>query len=85
MKTSLVPLVKKHKYSVRLFAEVVAYRIPLPVTKVIAYTNDIYPICPRCEVSLEREYMSFCDRCGQKLNWDYFDHAKVVSPKYKKE
>ena len=85
MKTSLVPLVKKHKYSIRLFAEVVAYRIPLPVTKVIAYTNDIYPICPRCEVSLEREYMSFCDRCGQKLNWDYFDHAKVVSPKYKKE
>ena len=26
-----------------------------------------------------------CDRCGQKLNWDFFDHAKVISQKYKKE
>ena len=85
MKSNLVPLAKKRKYSMRLFTEAVTYRVPLPVIKVIAYTNDVYPICPRCDVSLEREYMSFCDRCGQKLNWDFFDYAKVVSPKYKKE
>lgn len=85
MKSDLVPLAKRRKYSLRLFTEAVTYRVPLPVTKVIAYANDIYPICPRCEVSLEREYMSFCDRCGQKLGWDFFDHAKIIRPDYKKE
>lgn len=85
MKSSLVPLAKKRKHSVRLFTEVVTYRVPLPVTKVIAYTHSVFPICPRCDLSLEREYMSFCDRCGQKLNWDFFDHAKVIRPNYKKE
>ena len=85
MKSNLVPLAKKRNYSVRLFTEVITYRVPMHVTKVIAYTNSVYPICPRCEVSLEREYMSFCDRCGQKLNWDFFDHAKIIRPDYKKE
>lgn len=28
-----------------------------------------YPMCPRCRVTLEREYQNFCDRCGQKLKW----------------
>lgn len=85
MKSNLTSLTKKRKYSVSLFMEVVTYRVPLSVTKVIAYTNDSYPICPRCNLSLEREYMSFCDRCGQKLNWDFFGYAKVIHPTYKKE
>lgn len=84
MKSNLAPSVKKHKYPVRLLVDAVTYRVPLPVTKVIAYTNTTYPICPRCALSLEREYMSFCDRCGQKLNWDLFEHAKIICPDYKK-
>jgi len=85
MKSSLVPLEKKRKHSIRLFTDAVSYRIPLPVTKVIAYSKTTYPICPRCTVSLDREYMSFCDRCGQKLNWDLFEYAKVIYPDHKKE
>lgn len=85
MKNHLVPLAKKRKDSIRPFAEAVTYRVPLPVTKAIACANDTFPVCPRCDLSLEREYMSFCDRCGQKLNWDFFDHAKVIRPNYKKE
>lgn len=30
--------------------------------------ND-HPICPRCGIMLEREWMKFCDNCGQKLDW----------------
>ena len=58
----------------------VSYRTALPVTKVILYSNDkfCYPMCPRCKISMDRDYMSFCDHCGQKLNWDYVDHAEII-------
>ena len=85
MKSNLIIPTTKSKYSIRLFMDAVSYRIPLSVTKVIAYANTTYPVCPRCAVSLDREYMSFCDRCGQKLNWDLFKHAKVIHVVYKKE
>ena len=55
------------------------YRIPLPVRKVLLLVNgDSYPICPRCDRALDREYMNFCDNCGQRLEWSYFDFASVV-------
>jgi len=56
-----------------------AYRIPLPVRKVVVYPiGGKYPICPRCDMPIDREYMTFCDRCGQMLNWSIFDFAVVV-------
>lgn len=49
-----------------------SYRVPLPVKDVRTFANgNSYPICPRCAGTLEREYMCFCDRCGQKLNWKF--------------
>ena len=85
MNSDLPSLAAKSKHSIRIFADAISYRIPLPVTKVVAYSKTTYPICPRCTVSLEWEYISFCDRCGQNLNWDLFEHAKVINPDYKKE
>lgn len=85
MKNNLVTPVAKTRHSMRLFTDAVSYRIPLPVTRVIAYYKTTYPICPRCAVSLDREYMSFCDRCGQKLNWDLFEYAKVTYLNHKKD
>ena len=85
MKSNMETPATRAKPSMRLFMDAVTYRVPFPITKVIACANTTYPICPRCAVSLEREYMSFCDRCGQKLNWDMFEHAKVIHPVYKKE
>lgn len=85
MKSNLPTLTTKSKHSIRIFANAVSYRIPFPVTKVIEFPNTTYPICPRCTISLEREYMAFCDRCGQKLNWDFLDHAEVIYPGNKKE
>ena len=85
MKNNLVTPSAKPRHSIRLFMDAVSYRIPLPVTKVIAYSNSTYPICPRCTISLEREYQAFCDRCGQKLNWNLLENTKVIYPANKKE
>lgn len=52
----------------------ISYRLSLMVTEIIIYADGYtYPVCPRCKNTLEREYQSYCDRCGQKLNWDNFD------------
>ena len=59
--------------------EEAAYRLPLTVQKILVFPNgDSYPVCPKCDVTLEREYMNFCDRCGQKLDWKEFGRAEVV-------
>ena len=58
----------------------VQYRIPLPVREILQLPNGTcYPICPRCNMTIEREYMCFCDRCGQKLSWERIDFARIVN------
>ena len=57
----------------------ILYRLPLPVTAVLMLNHgDTFPICPRCDRTLDREYMNYCDRCGQHLGWDLFHLARVV-------
>ena len=60
-----------------------SYRIAMPVTSILklplcgdGFTT--FPICPRCNSTMEWEYQAFCDRCGQKLDWADFRHAKVI-------
>ena len=59
-----------------------SYRDPMPVTAVRYYSSCpemfSYPICPRCKQPMEREYQSFCDHCGQKLDWSQLSKAVVV-------
>lgn len=60
--------------------EALSFREPRRVEKIIRLANgDCFPLCPRCQVSMEREYVKFCDRCGQKLSWTGFRKAKVIS------
>lgn len=42
--------------------------------------NCAYPVCPRCSVSMDREYQAFCDRCGQRLGWKQYDSAEIILP-----
>jgi predicted amidophosphoribosyltransferase len=59
--------------------EAMSYRLPLNVTEVFVLHNKyIYPVCPRCRTSFEREYQAYCDRCGQKLGWSEFKKAKLI-------
>ena len=59
-----------------------AYRIPMLIKKVMIIKdgkqNLGYYICPRCDVSMEREFTAFCDRCGQALNWREYKKAERV-------
>lgn len=58
--------------------EKLRYREPMIVTEIKVWQNGyIFPICPRCDCTMERDYQSFCDRCGQKLKWKGFSRAKV--------
>ena len=70
----------RHKSSDR---DELAYRRPMSVNEFLIYSNDnAYPICPKCGSSMERDYQSFCDRCGQKLDWNDFGnaHANYIYP-----
>lgn len=55
------------------------YRRPLQIAQVRIFQNrHAYCVCPRCDSSLDREYMSYCDRCGQCLNWREWKKAVPI-------
>lgn len=59
--------------------EAMSYRIAIEVKEIIRRGNgDMFPLCPRCRSSLEREYMSYCNVCGQHLGWKKFSDAKIT-------
>lgn len=60
--------------SYRFAMQVMHYRQHLSLHS--SYT--IFPVCPRCHSNMEREYQAFCDRCGQKLSWDFFHYAALT-------
>lgn len=75
----------KQKQQTPSFLHAVSYRIPLPVLEIVLIrSGDSYAVCPRCDSLLDREYMGYCDRCGQCLAWELFDYAKVVYAPRKK-
>ena len=56
-----------------------SFRRPLKILQVRCFPQQgwtaVYPVCPRCGVTMEREYQHFCDRCGQKLDWSIFSRG----------
>lgn len=54
------------------------YRTPKIVTEIHVFKdNYFFPVCPRCKITIEREYQTFCDRCGQHLDWSDYDNAEI--------
>lgn len=62
-----------------------SYRAPMKICEAMRlpdYKNgSVYYICPRCKLTLDREFMQFCDRCGQCLDWKGYRKAKLVPRK----
>ena len=59
--------------------DAISYRIPISVTHILVLCNGTsFPVCPRCGITIDREYMNFCDHCGQRLEWKRFSYAKAV-------
>ena len=54
------------------------YRTPIQVTHLHRFRDTDYYICPRCNTTMEREFMPFCDRCGQCLSWKYYRKAVII-------
>jgi len=66
-------------FLLEIFLHELDYRNPILVTERLLLDNDdIFPICPTCKITLEREYQHYCDRCGQCLSWRNFSKAKVI-------
>ena len=64
-----------------LLGECVSYRQPLPITQLVVtseYPHSGYFACPRCKVTLDREFVAYCDRCGQKLAWRHYKKAELI-------
>ena len=61
-----------------------AFREPMPVTHIrcFRYLSGVtgFPVCPQCRRTMEREYQSYCDRCGQCLDWNNFSKATIILP-----
>ena len=59
-----------------------SYRMGMIVNEVMVFDTWFgkagYYVCPRCKITMDREFISFCDRCGQKLDWKYYKKAKVI-------
>jgi len=58
-----------------------SYRLQMPITEVMVFPDgNGYYVCPRCHITVEREFMSFCDRCGQHLGWKGYKKARKIYP-----
>lgn len=59
--------------------EVVRKLKPMRVRQICQFSSTCsYPVCPACQIAMEREYQSYCDRCGQRLDWKHFENATVI-------
>lgn len=62
------------------FHLLMTYRVPMVVKDKVAFyhfpENHIYYRCPRCQILLARDFMAYCDRCGQCLDWSEYPKAK---------
>lgn len=61
-----------------------SFRTPMPVTQIRCFRSFYgltgFPVCPQCGRTMEREYQSYCDRCGQCLDWKVFSKATIILP-----
>lgn len=64
------------------------YRRPMRVSEIMEISDTrgktSWAICPRCGITMNREFMIFCDHCGQRLDWSMYEQAKVVYPRARK-
>jgi len=60
-----------------------SYRAPMKVSEAVLLPEcrnpSMYYVCPRCRITMEREFMQFCDRCGQCLDWKDYKKTRLVN------
>ncbi len=68
-------------FLVKTIYEISSFRRPMQVREYILHCDTFgfesaYYLCPRCDVTMERDYQAYCDRCGQCLSWNRSCQAK---------
>ena len=62
------------------FRLLMTYRMPMVVKEMVSFyhfpEDNVYYRCPRCQELLPREFVAYCDRCGQCLDWRDYRKAK---------
>lgn len=53
-----------------------SYRTPMNIHEKQVIANCSFAVCPRCKITLEREYQNYCDRCGQALKWQGYSQIR---------
>ena len=74
---------RKNSYREETPDEAMGFRRPMQVREVMVFSGNEWAmaVCPRCRLTMEREYMSYCDRCGQCLGWKDFKKASIIYPR----
>lgn len=63
----------------REIRDALSYRYRMPVKQALQTISDgIFPICPRCKTSFDRDYTNYCANCGQRLWWRAYKHAELI-------
>ncbi len=65
------------------FQAVLSFRQPMPIAEVKVLLGSGFYVCPRCSLTIDREFMAFCDRCGQCLDWRHYKKARIIYPNRK--
>lgn len=70
--------------SYQFLADIIQKSVPAPVTMALArqFTSGYitFPVCPSCGTTLVREHQNYCDQCGQRLDWNQYEHSLIVFP-----
>ena len=66
------------------FLQACSYRCPMLVRKLMIFSHREgeygYYVCPQCQITVEREFIKYFDRCGQHLDWSRYEQAKIIYP-----
>ena len=60
--------------------ESVSFRKKLPIRELVLYDkeNSIYARCPRCNGTIERDYVKYCANCGQCISWTNWENTPIM-------
>ena len=62
--------------------QLLSYRAPMSVEEVRIYSSarekSGFYVCPRCNATMESEFILFCGCCGQRLNWSSYRKARMT-------
>lgn len=68
-------------FLVQKMIEALDYRTVREVREMVVCRDFLcetgYYVCPRCHSLLDREFVRYCDRCGQRLGWHFYSKAKI--------